>query len=103
MQAGRGGALVPLLWRSDGDRGRVFLNCRQGSAARQFAESDLNGQMLAAAIDRETKLHGMEGIRGSNPLSSTQLRGGFTVGEPAFLIFWQQQAAATVRVSQWLK
>jgi hypothetical protein len=47
---------VPLLWRSDGDRGRVFLSCRQGPAVRQFAESDLDGQMLAAAIDRETDL-----------------------------------------------
>ena len=41
-------------------------------------------------------LHGMEGVRGSNPLSSTQVKGRFTVREPAFLIFWQQETAATV-------
>jgi hypothetical protein len=39
----------------------------------------------------------MEGVRGSNPLSSTQVKGRFTVREPAFLIFRQQQTAATVR------
>src|SRR6266550_4796239 len=54
MQAGCGGALVPLLWRSDGDRGSVSLSCRQGSAARRFAERDRDGQMLAVAFDRET-------------------------------------------------
>jgi hypothetical protein len=38
----------------------------------------------------------IEGVRGSNPLSSTQVKGRFTVKEPAFLIFRQQQTAATV-------
>jgi hypothetical protein len=39
----------------------------------------------------------MEGVRGSNPLSSTQLKGRFRSRDRPFLIFWQQQTAATVR------
>ena len=40
-------------------------------------------------------LHGMEGVRGSNPLSSTQVRGRFRSWDWPLLIFRQQQTAAT--------
>ncbi|HET9969725.1 MAG TPA: hypothetical protein VFQ68_15935, partial [Streptosporangiaceae bacterium] len=42
-------------------------------------------------------LHGMEGVRGSNPLSSTQVKGRFRSSDRPFLIFRQQQPAATAR------
>jgi hypothetical protein len=39
----------------------------------------------------------IEGVRGSNPLSSTQVRGRFRSRDRPFLILRQQQTAATIR------
>ena len=39
----------------------------------------------------------MEGVRGSNPLSSTQVKGRFRSWDRPSLIFRQPQTAATVR------
>jgi hypothetical protein len=40
------------------------------------------------------RLHGMQKVRGSNPLSSTQVRGRFRSRKPAFLVLVQQQSTA---------